>query len=150
MVLAMLSIQAIPIALASNTSRGNPDSSASDIFTEIIKDANAGNKVQNTALDNASKNKNPAFDERYWFANTVENLRQEIAPYLNWFLYAALSAATILIIITGLQLVTSSTWSYDFKKASTRLKNIAIWVAIFTGVYAIIQIFLAVFKYFLK
>lgn len=161
MVLAMMSMQYFaPSAFAdtggigkettnSIKSRWDGGDSASAIFDRIIRDANQWETIQDTAIEIEKVNE-WAFDGRYRIANTVDSLKNEIAPYLQRFLYATLSIATILIIITGFQLVTSSQSSYDTKKAISKLKNIAIWVGIFTGVYVFMKLFLVVLVYILK
>lgn len=158
MVLAMMSMQYfVPSAFAKWTpettktikSRWDEGTSASVIFDNIIKDANQWDKIQTTALNRTNANE-WGFDDRYRITNTVDSLRNKISPYLQWFLYASLSVATILIIITGLQLVTSSQSSYDTKKAISKLKNIAIWVGLVTWVYLLMKLFLIGLVFVLK
>lgn len=159
MVLAMMSMQYFapsafakwaPKTMETIKSRWDGGTSASVIFDNIIKDANQWETIQDTAIDEKLNANELAFDGRYRIANTVDSLKNEIAPYLQRFLYATLSIATILIIITGFQLVTSSQSSYDTKKAISKLKNIAIWVGIFTGVYVFMKLFLVILVYILK
>lgn len=161
MVLAMMSMQYFaPSAFAEDTKIGtetresikswwNDGTSASEIFDKIIRDANQWEKIQNTALDktNASEWR---FTGGYRITNTIDVLKDKINPYLQWFLFASLSIATILIIIVGVQLVTSSQSSYDMKKAIAKLKNIGIWIVLITGVYALIKLFMVALVYILK
>ncbi len=159
MVLAMMSMQYfipsvfaewLPETTKTIKSRWDEGTSAIKIFDGIIYDANAWDPIQKTALDKVNANESTQFLEKYRVARTIDNINNKISPYLQWFLYATLSIATILIIITGTQLVTSSQSSYDTKKAISKLKNIGIWVWLFTGVYALMKLFLVVIKFLLK
>lgn len=127
------------------TSRGDLYTTPSEIFDDLMK----WSKTQDTALDNVDP-KEWRFDSQYVIANTLDSLRKNIYPYMQWILYIWLAAATILIIITGWQLVVSLQSGYDTKKAIERLKNIGIWVWVLTGFYFILRIFMAVLTYFLQ
>ncbi|MEI7477832.1 MAG: hypothetical protein WCJ81_04980 [bacterium] len=89
-----------------------------------MSDANKQDKVLNTTI--GITDKTGQFDSKYKIANTLDSIRKAIVPYLDWFLYIGLSVATVLIIITGLQLVTSASSGMENKKAWTKIKNIAI------------------------
>lgn len=90
------------------------------------------------------------FATKYKIANTLDSIRIKMAPYLQWFLYIGLSIGTVLIIITGLQLVTSAQSEMDTKKAISKIKNIVIGVIVLTGVYSILRIFTSILGYFLQ
>ncbi|MBP6086202.1 hypothetical protein KA478_03285 [Patescibacteria group bacterium] len=73
----------------------------------MASDANAQTHIQDTQLDGINSETDQAFASKYKIANTLNSIRIKIAPYLQWFMFIGLSVATILIIVTGFQLVTS-------------------------------------------
>jgi hypothetical protein len=101
------------------------------VLDAVVGKANQTTKIQDTALDKVSNTKGQ-FATKYRVANTLDSIRVEIAPYLQWFIFIGLSVATILIIITGFQLVTSQQSGEDTKKAQGRIKNIVIGIIILT------------------
>jgi hypothetical protein len=64
--------------------------------------------VQDTKLDTISSVARQQFASKYPIANTLNSFRIIVAPYLQWFMFIGLSIATVMIIITGFQLVTSA------------------------------------------
>lgn len=133
-------------------SRWDANTSASEIFDKVVGDANLWkNTSQETALDDVSADyKNWWFASKYRIANTLGSISNNISPYLQWLLYAWITIATILIIITGIQLVTSPQSSYDTKKAISKIKNIVIGILVMTGVYFLLKLFMIVVKFLLQ
>lgn len=135
---------------ASDSSWGNYWTSPSEVIDRVVGEANPpGEKTQETQLDRVSDAK-WQFPVKYKIANTLDSLRQEIAPYLQWFMFIGLSVATVMIIITGFQLVTSVQSGADTKKAAERIKNIAIGIIIMTWFYIMTRLFVSLVSYVLQ
>lgn len=132
------------------SSRGRFGWSPNEILNRFVGEANVETKIQDTQLDRVSKERDQMFDSRYPIANTLNSIRMNIAPYLQWLLYFGLSIGAILIVYTWFQLVTSvQSWA-DMKATQARLKNIILWLLIMTWCYALIRIFLAALVYILS
>jgi Type IV secretion system pilin len=134
---------------ASAASRGDYGTQPSEVLDRVVGDANKVVKIQDTALDRVTESQGQ-FASKYKVANTLDSVRQNIAPYLQWFIFIGLAVATILIIITGFQLVTSQSSGEDTKKAQGRIKNIVIGIVIMTGFYLIVKIFMSLLSYILQ
>jgi uncharacterized membrane protein YidH (DUF202 family) len=65
-------------------------------------------------------------------------------------MFIGLSIATVMIIITGFQLVTSAQSWYDTKKAQERIKNITIGIIVMTWFYTITRLFMSLVAYVLQ
>ncbi len=129
--------------------RGSYDTQPEEILDRVVWEANVENPIQKTKLDWISDTAQQAYDSRFKISNTLNSFRVLIWPYLQQFMFFGLSLATILIIISGFQLVTSAQSGMDTKKALERIQNIALGIFILTGVYIILRVFLAVVAYML-
>lgn len=132
------------IALADTTTSNSwwdKGSTPSQILDSIAGDAN-DYKIQETALDNVN-NQEGAYAEKFKIANTLDSLRQRIAPYLQWIFYIGLGLAVVLIIYYGILLMTGAVSGEDVKKTVGRIKNVAIGVAILTWFALIVRLFIS-------
>jgi hypothetical protein len=136
-------------AFAGSVTWGNENTRPQEILDRVVWNANRTNKIQDTQLDGVSSTTNQQFAGQYKIANTLNSIRVGIAPYLQWFMFIWLTVATVLIIITGFQLVTSIQSGMDSKKALGRIKNIAIGIAVLTWFYIITRLFMSLLGYFL-
>jgi hypothetical protein len=115
-------------------------SSPTEVLNNVAEKANNDYEVQETALNNAT-DLQWSYQKQYKIANTLDYLRNNIAPYLQWTVYIGLVVAVILIIYNGLLMVTNALHKeWDFEKVKKRLINIVIGVLLLTGFYAIIKI----------
>jgi hypothetical protein len=130
--------------------RGNYGTAPQEVLYRVVGEANIENKIQDTQLDRISADADMQFSSEYKIANTLNSIRIKIAPYLQWFMFIGLSVATILIIITWFQLVTSVQSGEDTKKAQGRIKNIVIGLLIMTGFYIITRIIMSLLAYMLQ
>ncbi len=135
---------------ASTSSRGNYGTSPTEVLDRVVGEANIETRIQDTQLDRISGIRDWQFASKYQIANTLDSIRVQIAPYLQWFMFIGLSIATVMIIITGFQLVTSVQSGSDTKKASARIKNIAIGIIIMTWFYVITRLFMSLVAYVLQ
>jgi hypothetical protein len=129
--------------------RGSYGTQPQEILDRVVREANVGDRIQDTRLDGISATAQQAYDSRFKISNTLNSFRVLIWPYLQQFMFFGLSLATILIIISWFQLVTSAQSGMDTKKALERIQNIALGIFILTGVYIILRIFLALIAYML-
>ena len=108
-----------------------------------MQSANQDYKIQQTALDSAT-DKQGSYQSQYKIANTLDWLKNNIAPYLQWMVYIGLAAATILLIYNGLLMVTNSLHGTgDITKLKKNISYIIIGVIILTGFYFIIRLVVA-------
>ena len=111
-----------------------------DVLDNFASEVNQWEEIQETALNNVS-DKQWSYQSQYKIANTLDYLRNNIAPYLQWAVYIWLVLAVILIIYNWLLMVTNSFHGeWDMAKVKKRLINITIWVLLLTWFYAIIKI----------
>lgn len=129
---------------------GNYGTSPTEVLHRVVGEANVETKIQDTQLDRISSVSDQQFTSKYQIANTLNSFRIKVAPYLQWFMFIGLSIATVMIIITGFQLVTSVQSGADTKKASTRIKNIAIGIIVMTWFYVITRLFMSLVAYVLQ
>lgn len=111
-----------------------------DVLDNVVWKANAKNKIQETALDDIT-DKEWSFQVQYKISNTLDYLRVNIAPYLQWAVYIWLVVAVILIVYNWFLMVThtiNKVW--DFEKVKKRVWYIIIWVLLLTWFYSIIKL----------
>lgn len=111
-----------------------------EVLDNVVAEANKDYEIQETALNDAN-DQQWGYQSQYKIANTLDYLRNNIAPYLQWAVYIGLVVSVILIIYNGLLMVTNALHKEgDIAKVKKRLVNIAIGVLLLTGFYAIIKI----------
>lgn len=124
--------------------------SPTEVLDRVVWEANVETKIQDTQLDRISSVADQQFSSKYQIANTLNSFRIKIAPYLQWFMFIGLSIATVMIIITGFQLVTSMQSGADTKKARSRILNIAIGIIVMTWFYIFTRLFMSLVAYVLQ
>lgn len=77
-----------------------------EILENVASDANDEYEIQETML-NTVQDKG-RYASAYKISNTLDYIRNNIAPYLQWAVYIGLVVATILIIYNGLLMVTNA------------------------------------------
>lgn len=111
-----------------------------DVLNTVVGEANKNVQFQETALDGVT-DEQWAYIQQYKISNTLDYLRVNIAPYLQWAVYIGLVIAVILIVYNGFLMVTHTiNKSGDFGKVKKSIGYIAIGVLLLTGFYAIIQL----------
>ncbi len=111
---------------------------------------NKEDRIQDTALNDIS-NIQWQYASEYKISNTLDSIRIQIAPYIQWVMYIWLSLAVLGIIYNGFLMVTNSIHGNGTsEKVKSRIINISIGVGLLTGFYVIIQILLATISYILK
>lgn len=81
---------------------------------------------------------------------TLDWLRMNIQPYLQWFVFIAYVIAVFLLILNGFKLVMGSSGMVDGKIETVKenIKNIVIGIVIMTSFVAIISIVNGLLNYF--
>lgn len=120
------------------------------MIDKAAQQVNYGDRIQDTAFNDTSDIQ-WQYASEYKISNTLDSLRIQIAPYLQWTMYIGLSLAVIGIIYNGFLMVTKPLWADgDSDKVKKRIINIVTWVFILTGFYVIIQLILAIIGYIIK
>lgn len=122
--------------------------SPEEIAATIVDKANEDIRVQDTKFDKIT-NKQWAYGKNYQITNTLERIRKNIQPYLQWMLYIGLIGATILLIWNGFRLVTNSVISWgDMKTVKGNIQTILVGVLIMTSFLILIKLVMAVINMF--
>lgn len=136
-----LVVYALPLfGFAQDDSRWEYGGNPIQILDNVVSEANEEYKIQQTALDKVTDKQN-AYPSQYKIANTLDRLRNNINPYLQWAVYIWLAAAVVLLIYNGFLMVTNSIHKQgDATKIKKNIMNILIGVVILTGFYFIIKL----------
>ncbi|MFA7298131.1 MAG: hypothetical protein WC010_00590 [Candidatus Absconditabacterales bacterium] len=128
------------LSFAQTDTRGQYGNDPISILDNVVRDANEDVRVQQTSLDNAT-DKEGAYASQYKITNTLDWLRNNINPYLQWAVYIGLSIAVILLIYNGFLMVTNAVHKEgETAKIKKNIINIVIGVIILTGFYFIIKL----------
>lgn len=117
-----------------------------DIVDDIV--AHEDSDIIKTKLDQVTKTQGAFHNANYpglKIASTLDQVREHIAPYLQWVAYLALAWATSLIIYNGLRLVLSPLSPDEAAKVKSRMTYIVLGVLLVTGFYFILKIILAIY-----
>lgn len=132
-----------PLFTYAQNGRGDYGDDPVQILDNVVETANDDYHIQQTALDHAT-NTQGAYLPQYKIANTLDRLRNNINPYLQWAVYIGLSAAVILLIYNGFLMVTNSIHKEgDSAKVKKNIINILIGVLVLTWFYFIIKLIVA-------
>lgn len=111
---------------------------------------NDWDRIQDNALNDIT-DKQWQYTSEYKISNTLDAIRIQIAPYLQWAMYIWLSLATLWIIYNWFLMVTNTLHgNWDSSKVKKRITNIALGVGLLTGFYVIIKLILATISYLLQ
>jgi len=140
LIIMMLCFTLPLLSFAQSNSRGKYGSNPIQILDNVVSEANDEYKIQQTSLDTAT-DKQWAYASQYKIANTLDWLRNNINPYLQWAVYIGLSVAVILLIYNGFLMVTNAIHKeWEAEKIKKNIINILIGVVILTGFYFIIKL----------
>lgn len=132
-----------------DTSRSNLWNTPTTVLDRVAERVNR-DRIQENALNDTS-NTQWQYASEYKITNTLDALRVQITPYIQWTMFIGLSLAVILLIYNGFLMVTN--WlhgEWDTSKVKTRIMNIIIGVVLLTWFYIIIQVGLAAIEYILQ
>lgn len=123
----------------------------SDIVDKIAKNANENFRIQQNALNTVNATDSSIGQNgNFKITGTLDWLRMNIQPYLQWFVFIAYVIAVFLLILNGFKLVMGSSGMVDGKIETVKenIKNIVIGIVIMTSFVAIISIVNGLLNYF--
>lgn len=134
----------VGLSFAQHDKRWDYGSDPLMIFETIVDEANSdGYAIQETALDWITDLQWP-YAREYKISNTLDYVRQNMDPYLQWIIYAWLVLATISIIYAWFLLVTNSIHKqWDRTKVKTNIMYTLLWVFMLSWFYFVIKIVVA-------
>ncbi len=132
------------ISISYAASRWTPESDPFQVLEAVKDKANEQYKIQETALDQITDEVG-SYQRQYKISNTLDYIRQNIYPYLQWIVYVWLAIAVILIIYNWFLMVTNGIHNqWDMTKVKKNLMNIVIWVILLTWFYFILRLMVAI------
>ena len=109
------------------------------VLDRVVQESNSDYKIQQTALDKAIDKW--GYSSQYKVANTLDRLRDNIAPYIQYAVFIGLALGVILLIYNGFLMVTNAVHGeWDFAKIKKRFMYILVGVLLLTGFYFIIKL----------
>ena len=111
-----------------------------DILDNTAGETSEDLEIQDTELNDVSSVQG-SYQRKFRITNTLDSIRQNISPYLQWTVFIWLAIAVILIIYNWLLLVSSSVHkSWELSNVFSRLWNIGIGVALLLWFYFIVKV----------
>lgn len=125
-------------AFAQQERRGRRWSTPLDVLKKVGEKTDEKYRIQETALNDVTDS--GRYPRHNKITNTLDNLRENLSPYLNRTVYLGSAIGVILIIYNGILLVSSSITGTDIKKAMENIKNVIIGVAILRWFWFLIKL----------
>lgn len=117
------------------------------VFESVVGKANEwSDKIQKTALDGVT-DLQWNYARQYKISNTLDFLRKNIGPYIQWAIYVWFIASTAWLIICWFLLVTWWLSKTDIK-IKWRLTNALLWVFMLSGFYIVIKFMISIINTF--
>ncbi len=137
-------------ATTNNTDTSQRQGNPMQMLDNFSNKVNQTDRIQDTAFNDTS-NIQWQYASEFKITNTLDNIRVQIAPYIQRTMYIWLSLAVLGIIYNGFLMVTKPIWSDgEIWKVKERLIKISKGVFLLTGFYIIIQLLLATIWYVLQ
>ena len=143
-----LSLFAMPLmseAFASsslNSKRVSADWSPKQLVESVHTIANKDFQIQQTKLDGIESR------WKYKITSTLEYIRKNIFPYIQWIVFIGLSIGAIMLIWNGFKLVTQSVSGDKVAEIKKDIQSVLIGVVILTSFLIIIRLTLGVLNIF--
>jgi hypothetical protein len=90
-------------------------------------------------------NNTQIYGPEYTISWTLESVRQQMSPYVQWMAFIGLASAVLLIIYNGLLLVTTPLSPDQATTVKKRMWYISAGIVLITGFYFILKILLSIF-----
>lgn len=124
-------------------------SSPFQVFENFVWEANNDNyKIQKTALDWVT-DLEWSYSREYKISNTLDYIRINIGPYIQWIVYIWFVLSTAWLIICWFLLVTwwitKSSW---FDKVKWKIVNALLWVFLLSWFYIVIKLMMWIINTF--
>ena len=143
-----LSLFAMPLmseAFASsslNSKRVSADWSPKQLVESVHTIANKDFQIQQTKLDGIESR------WKYKITSTLEYIRKNIFPYIQWIVFIGLSIGAIMLIWNGFKLVTQSVSGDKVAEIKKDIQSVLIGIVVLSSFLAIIKLTLAVLNIF--
>jgi hypothetical protein len=139
------------ILLSQNESWWQYGNTPNEILKKVKKDSDPFDMIE-TRLDDNLNTGSQAFWATNRITNTLDQLRENLDPFVQWMVFIGLTFAVILIIWNAFGLSTSGVTGDDSaaKDIKGKIYNIIKWVVIITAGFFIIRLLLSAITYILK
>lgn len=139
------------LKLAQIQNRGQFGNDPNEILEKVKNRADPYHMIE-TRLDDDLNTASQAFGSTNRIANTLDQVRNNLDPFVQWMVFIWLSFAVILIVWNALKLSTSWVLGDDTqaKEIKTKIYNIVKWVVVITAAFFIIRLLLSAISYVLK
>ena len=143
-----LSLFAIPLmnmtfaSSSLNSKRVSADWSPKQLVESVHTIANKDFQIQQTKLDGIESR------WKYKITSTLEYIRKNIFPYIQWIVFIGLSIGAIMLIWNGFKLVTQSVSGDKVAEIKKDIQSVLIGVVILTSFLIIIRLTLGVLNIF--
>lgn len=140
-----------PILLSQNQNRWSYGSSPEEILQKVKSNADPTHMIETRLDDNLNTN-SQAFWSTNRISNTLDQVKQNLDPFVQWMVFIGLTFAVILIIRNAFGLSTSGVTGDEgaAKDIKAKIYNIAKGVVIITAGFFIIRLLLSAITYILQ
>ena len=125
-----------------NSKRVSADWSPKQLVESVHTIANKDFQIQQTKLDGIESR------WKYKITSTLEYIRKNIFPYIQWIVFIGLSIGAIMLIWNGFKLVTQSVSGDKVAEIKKDIQSVLIGVVILTSFLIIIRLTLGVLNIF--
>ena len=144
--MTILFLGSISFPAFAQVSRNTASHSPMDLLNQVVERSNEEHKIQDTKLDGITSVW--SYGPAYRLTNTLEYIKNNIHPYIQWVVYLGLAVATIMLIYNGFLMVTNVIHEKgELSKIKGNFVWIGIGVVILTGFYYLIDIVLAIVNF---
>ena len=123
--------------------RINTNWTPDDLVKSIHTIANKDFQIQQTKLDNIAIGKT-----KYKITGTLDYIRRNIYPYIQWTIFIGLTMGAIMLIWNGFKLVTQSVSGDKVAEIKKDIQSVLIGIVVLSSFLAIIKLTLAVLNIF--
>ncbi len=138
------------LASGSNSKWVNYEGDPEQFVESVQSIANKDFHIQETKLDNITSRSigGGQRSSAFKITGTLEWIRMNIFPYIQWTVFIGLSIGAIMLIWNGFKLVTQSLSGEKAAEVKKDIQSVLIGIVILTGFLAIIQLTLGVLNIF--
>lgn len=139
------------LLITQNQNRWSFGNDPDEILKNVKNKADPYNMIE-TRLDDNLNTQSQAFGATNRITNTLDQVRENLDPFVQWMVFIWLTFAVILIIRNAFGLSTSGVTGNESasKNIKDKILNIVKWVVIITAAFFIIRLLLSAISYILK
>ncbi len=129
------------VSFAQHGRRGSYGSDPMMIFESIVDESNKWwYKIQETAFDGVT-DLEWSYQRSFKISNTLDYIRKNLDPYLQWTIYIGFVLATIAFIYLWFLMVTNPLHKqWELTTIKSKLMNVVLWVLFLSWFYFIIKV----------